>query len=66
MCMDGASMNKEPARLTVEEEQAREKAIDFYRYVGKTDAEAMRLAWADLQKAFPRLRGYESATEVAK
>ena len=58
-------MNKEPAQLTVEEEQAREKAIDFYRYVGKTDAEAMRLAWADLQKAFPRLKVYDSATEVA-
>ena len=59
-------MNKEPAQLTVEEEQAREKAIDFYRYVGKTDAEAMRLAWADIQKAFPRLRGYDSATKIAK
>jgi glutamine synthetase adenylyltransferase len=62
----GASMNKEPAQLTVEEEKAREKAIDFYRYVGKTDAEAMRLAWADLQKAFPRLKVYDRATEVAK
>ena len=59
-------MNKEPAQLTVEEEQAREKAIDFYRYIGKTDAEAMRLAWADIQKAFPRLRVYDSAKKIAE
>jgi hypothetical protein len=66
MCKDEVSMNKEPAQLTAEEEQAREKAIDFYRYVGKTDAEAMRLAWLDIQKAFPRLRVYDCATKVAK
>ena len=52
-------MNKKPAQLTLEEERAREKAIDFYRYIGKTDAEATRLAWADVQKAFPRLKAYE-------
>ena len=38
-------MKKEPAQLTVEEERAREKAMDFYRYIGKTDVEATRLAW---------------------
>ena len=59
-------MKKEPAQLTVEEERAREKAVDFYRYVGKNDLDAARLAWADIQKAFPRLRAYDSATEVAK
>lgn len=52
-------MKKEPAQLTVEEEQAKEKAIDFYRYIGKTDVEATRLAWADVQKAFPRLKEYD-------
>lgn len=52
-------MKKEPAQFTVEEEQAREKAIDFYRYIGKTDVEATRLAWADVQKAFPRLTEYD-------
>lgn len=52
-------MNKKPAQLTLEEEQAREKAMDFYRYIGKTDVEATRLAWQDVQKAFPRLREYD-------
>ena len=52
-------MNKKPAQLTLEEERAREKAIDFYRYIGKTDVEATRLAWQDVQKAFPRLREYD-------
>jgi hypothetical protein len=52
-------MNKKLAQLTPEEERAREKAIDFYRYIGKSDAEATRLAWADVQKAFPRLKAYE-------
>ena len=44
------------AQLTVEEDHAREKATDFYRYVGKSDAEADRLAWADIEKVFPRLK----------
>lgn len=52
-------MNKKLAQLTLEEERAREKAIDFYRYIGKTDVEATRLAWQDVQKAFPRLREYD-------
>jgi len=53
-------MNKKFAQLTVEEERARERAIDFYRYVGKSDTEANRLAWADIQKAFPRLMAYDN------
>jgi len=53
-------MNKKFAQLTVEEERARERAIDFYRYVGKSDTEANRLAWADVQKAFPRLMAYDN------
>ena len=55
-------MKKEPAQLTVEEKQERERATDFYLYIGKTDAEATRLAWTDLQKAFPRLNVYDSAS----
>lgn len=43
--------------LTVEEDRARERAVDFYRYVGKSDVEAERLAWADIEKVFPRLKG---------
>ena len=43
-------------QLTVEEKRAREKAIDFYRYVGKSEAEAQRLAWVDVRKEFPHLQ----------
>jgi len=64
--MNLVNMKKKPVQLTAEEERAREKAIDFYRYIGKTDEDAARLAWADIQKAVPRLRAYDSATEVAE
>jgi hypothetical protein len=64
--MNLVNMKKRPVQLTAEEERAREKAMDFYRYVGKTDADVSRLAWADIQKAFPRLKAYDSATEVAE
>ena len=47
---------QEQAQLTADEERAREKSMDFYLYVGKSDVEASRLAWADVQKEFPRLR----------
>ena len=53
-------MNKRAAKLSPEEQQAWEKAIDFYRYVGKTDEDAAVMAWADVQKAFPRLKEYDS------
>jgi len=59
-------MNKKFGQLTVEEERARERAIDFYRYIGKTDLEAIRLAWADIQKTFPRLTAYDNLTEMTK
>jgi hypothetical protein len=59
-------MNKKFAQLTVEEERARERAIDFYRYIGKADVEAIRLAWADIQKTFPRLKVYDTATKMAE
>jgi hypothetical protein len=49
-------MTIKPVQLTVAEDRAREKAIDFYRYIGKSEAEADRLAWVDIQKAFPRLK----------
>ena len=52
-------MSKKLVQLTLEEERMREKSIDFYRYIGKTDVEATRLAWEDVQKAFPRLREYD-------
>jgi hypothetical protein len=63
MMSDNRTMNRKLAQLTIDEEQAREKAIDFYRYVGKSDAEAIRLAWRDVQKAFPRLGELEAAAE---
>jgi len=43
-------------QLTIEEEREREKAMDFYRYVGKSEVEANRLAWEDIQREFPRLQ----------
>ena len=49
-------MKQKQAQLTADEERAREKSMDFYLYVGKSDVEASRLAWADIQKEFPRLR----------
>ena len=57
MNADESSLKKKLAQLTVEEDRAREKAVDFYRYVGKSEVEAERLAWADIEKAFPRLKG---------
>jgi len=51
------------AQLTTEEERARERALDFYRYVGKSEVDADRLAWADIQKGFPRLNGYDGAEQ---
>jgi hypothetical protein len=51
------TLTKKLTQLTVEEDRARERAVDFYRYVGKSDAEAERLAWADIEKVFPRLKG---------
>ena len=50
---------KKPLQLTTEEERAREKALDFYRYTGKSEEDANRLAWADIKKEFPRLRQYD-------
>ena len=35
--------------------RANDKAIDFYRYIGKSEVEVSCLAWADIQKACPRL-----------
>lgn len=65
MTSDNRAKNSEVAQLTIDEVQAREKAIDFYRYVGKSDTESIRLAWRDLQKAFPRLQEFEAAAECA-
>jgi len=59
-----SSGKKNLTQLTVEEESAREKAIDFYRYVGKSEADVDRLAWADVQKAFPRLKQCETPVAV--
>ena len=58
-----SSIKKKLAQLTTEEERARERALDFYRYIGKSEVDADRLSWADIQKGFPRLKGYESAKQ---
>lgn len=55
---------KNITQLTFEEQRAREKALDFYRFVGKKEAEAQRLASADVQKAFPRLKDCDVPAEI--
>jgi len=54
------SLMQKRTQLTAEEERARDRAMDFYRFIGKTELEAMRLAWEDVEKAFPRLRAGDS------
>ena len=58
-----SSIKKTLAHLTTEEDRGRERALDFYRYIGKSEVDADRLAWADIQKGFPRLKGYDSAKQ---
>jgi hypothetical protein len=65
MSSDNISMKQKQAQLTAEEERAREKSMNFYLYVGKTDVEASRLAWADVQKEFPRLRNDRASSAGA-
>ena len=48
---------KKRTQLTAEEE----RAIDFYQFIGKTEVEAMRLAWEDIEKAFPRLQASDGS-----
>jgi len=52
-------MGKRLADLTVEERAAQQKALNFYRYTGKGEAECERLVWRDLQAAFPRLQQFD-------
>jgi hypothetical protein len=59
MKADKDPTKKKPAQLTSAEERAMEKAMDFYRYTGKSEAEANRSAWADIQKEFPRLKDFD-------
>ncbi len=63
LSLDSSSMKKKLAQLTTEEDRARERALDFYRYVGKSEVDADRLAWADIQKGFPRLNSYDGAEQ---
>jgi hypothetical protein len=55
---------KKKAHLTDEEERAREKAMDFYRYVGKSEVEADRLACEDIKKEFSRLKEVDIRPET--
>ena len=52
-------MPEKSAKLTAEEQNAYDRALDFYHYTGKSEAESERLAWSDIQKAFPRLLQFE-------
>lgn len=51
------------AHLSEEERHASERALDFYRYVGKPESEVASLAWSDLQLAYPRLQEYAGAED---
>ena len=53
------------ADFSSDERCAFDRAIDFYRYVGKSDAEATSLAWSDVQLAFPRLLEYAGPITLA-
>jgi hypothetical protein len=37
-----ASVDQKLVQLIVEDERAKEKAVDFYRYIGKSEMEAIR------------------------
>jgi len=52
----GSSIRKKLAQLTNREDRASERALDFYRDIGKSEVDADRLAWADIQKGFPGSR----------
>src|SRR5689334_6583490 len=52
----GSLIKKKLAQLTTEEDRARERALDFYRYIGKSEVDADRLAWADIRKDSPGSR----------
>jgi hypothetical protein len=47
------------AQLTPEERQAQQRALNFYRYSGKSEKECEQLVWRDLQAAFPRLLHFD-------
>jgi hypothetical protein len=49
------------AKLTPEEDRAWEEAFLLYLDEGKTDAQADRAAWKDVQQQFPRLREFSGA-----
>jgi len=49
---------KRIAKLTAKENHAWEFAFCFYRENCKTDLQADKLAWRDLQLEFPRLKKF--------
>jgi hypothetical protein len=55
---------KKKVQLTDEEERAKEKAMDFYRYVGKSEVEADRLACEDIKKESSRLKEVDLRPET--
>jgi len=50
------------ATLTAKEDKAWTYAMNYYLDQGKTDLQADKLAWRDMQKDFPRLRKFDGAT----
>lgn len=50
---------KKGTQLTAEEERMRDRAMEFYRFIGKTEVEATRRALEDVEKAFPKTSSSE-------
>jgi len=42
---------------------ASERALDFYRYIGKSEVEADRFGMGGHPERIPRLKGYDSAKQ---
>lgn len=51
--------NKRIAKLNPKENHSWEFAFCFYKDDGKTDLQADKLAWRDMQLEFPRLKSFE-------
>lgn len=64
------AMNKETsstskkATLTAEEDKAWVNIFEYYINEGKSDTQADKLAWKDLQEQFPRLKNYSGINDI--
>lgn len=52
-------MTKKIATLTPDEDKVWVNAFSFWKMDGRTDEDADRMAWKELQDEFPRLKEYD-------